>query len=69
MELNVSIAEKAYRLTEQGYRAGTIEYLDLKDAENDLLQARLGVLTEKFNYLNTLLDLEAALNAKLSTEK
>lgn len=68
MELNVTMAEKAYRLTEQGYRAGTIEYLDLKDAENTLIQAQLGVLVEKFNYLSTILDLEVALNTKL-TEK
>jgi outer membrane protein TolC len=65
MELSVSIAEKAYALTEQGYRAGTIEYLDLKDAETSLLQARMGVLAEKFTYLSTVLDLEKILNAKL----
>jgi outer membrane protein TolC len=65
MELSVAIAQKAYRLSEQGYRAGTIEYLDLKDAENSLLQAELGVLMEKYNYLSTLLDLETAVNARL----
>lgn len=65
MGLSVSIAEKAYRLSEQGYRAGTIEYLDLKDAENSLLQAKLGELSEKFNYASTILDLESALNTKL----
>lgn len=65
MELNVAMAQKAYQLTEQGYRAGTIEYLDVKDAENTLVQARLGVLSEKFNYLSALLDLEKALNTKL----
>ena len=65
MELSASIAAKAYALTEQGYRAGTIEYLDLKDAENSLLQAKMGVLAEKFTYLSTVLDLEKILNAKL----
>ncbi len=65
MELSVTIAEKAYRLTEQGYRAGTIEFLDLKDAENSLLQAEIGVLMEKYKYLSTLLDLETAVNAPL----
>lgn len=64
MDLNVAMAEKAYRLTEQGYRAGTIEYLDLKDAENTLIEARLGVLAEKYKYLSALLDLEKALNTK-----
>lgn len=65
MEMNVSIAEKAWKLSEAGYRAGTIEYLDLKDAENSLMQARLGVLAEKFTYLSTSLDLETAVNAAL----
>lgn len=66
MELSVTIAEKAFRLSEQGYRAGTIEYLDLKDAENSLLQARLGVLSEKFTYISNMLDLETALNTKFN---
>lgn len=66
MELSVALAKRAHTLTEQGYRAGTIEYLDLKDAETSLLQAELGVLNEKFNYISTLLDLETALNAKLN---
>lgn len=65
MEMSVSLAQKAYKLTEQGYRAGTIEFLDLKDAENSLMQAQLGVLAEKFTYLSTVLDLEKALNTKL----
>lgn len=69
MEFNVSIAEKAYRLTEQGYKAGTTEYLDLKDAENSLMQARLGVLSEKFTYVTTTLDLETALNMKFNQER
>ncbi|HKL85796.1 MAG TPA: TolC family protein, partial [Treponemataceae bacterium] len=66
MEFNVRIAEKAWRLTEQGYKAGTIEYLDLKDAENTLMQARLGVLSEKYTYISNLLDLETALNIELN---
>lgn len=66
MELSVELAKRAYALSEQGYRAGTIEYLDLKDAETSLLQAELGVLNEKFGYISTLMDLEMALNAKLN---
>lgn len=65
MEMSVNLAQKAYGLTEQGYRAGTIEYLDLKDAENALLSAKLGVLAEKYTYISTALDLEKVLNAKL----
>ncbi len=66
MELNVSIAEKAYRLSEQGYRAGTIEFLDLKDSENTMLQAKLGLIAEKFTYISNLIDLENALSVKLN---
>ncbi len=65
MELNLAMAEKAFDLTEQAYRSGIKEYLDLKDAENTLVEARLGVLSEKFNYLSALLDLEKALNITL----
>ena len=65
MNLNVKIAQKAYSLSEQGYRAGTVEWLDLKDAENTLMQAQLGLLSEEFTYLSTRLDLETAINAKL----
>jgi outer membrane protein TolC len=64
MELNVKTAERAFQLSEQGYRVGSVEYLDLKDAENMLMQARLGVLSERFNYLSTLIDLETALNIR-----
>jgi outer membrane protein TolC len=49
------------RLSEEAYNAGLLEYLDLKDAETSLLQAELGVLSEKFNYSIGLLDLEKAI--------
>ncbi len=61
MKLNEEIARKALRLSEEAYRAGLLEYLDLKDAETSLLQAELGVLSEKFNYSIGLLDLEKAI--------
>jgi len=66
LQHSVELAEKAWRLSEQGYRAGTVEYLDLKDAENSLHQARLGVLVEQFNHTTTLLNLEKAVGAKLT---
>lgn len=61
MKLNEEIARKALRLSEEAYNAGLLEYLDLKDAETSLLQAELGVLSEKFNYSIGLLDLEKAI--------
>lgn len=64
MEMNESIAKKALALAEDSYKAGLLEYLDLRDAETSLQQAQLGVLSEKYNYLTTMLDLEKALNTK-----
>lgn len=64
MEMNESIAKKALELSEAAYNAGLLEYLDLRDAETSLQQAQLGVLSEKYNYLTTMLDLEKALNTK-----
>lgn len=68
LQRSVELAEKAWRLTEQGYRAGTVEYLDLKDAENSLHQAKLGLLVEQFNYTTTLLNLEKAVGGKLTQQ-
>jgi outer membrane protein TolC len=42
-----------------------VELLDVRDAENQLNQAKLGLVNEKFNYLSGLLDLEYTLNTKL----
>jgi outer membrane protein TolC len=39
--------------------------LDVRDAENSLNQAKLGLLSEQFNYLSNVLDLEYAVNSKL----
>lgn len=64
MEMNESIAKKALALAEDSYKAGLLEYLDLRDAETSLQQAQLGVLSEKYNYLTTMLDLEKAINTK-----
>lgn len=68
LQRSIDLAEKAWRLTEQGYRAGTVEYLDLKDAENSLHQAKLGLLMEQFNYTTTLLNLEKAVGGKLTQQ-
>ena len=65
MEYNVELAEKAYNMTYEAYRVGTTELLDVRDAESQLSQAKLGLLNEKYTYLTTLLDLEYAINAKL----
>jgi outer membrane protein TolC len=67
LELSVQVARRAWELTEEGYRKGSIEFLDLKEAENDLNSARQNLLAEKLSLLTTLFDLEYALNS--STDK
>ena len=66
LELNVTVAGRAYELTEEGYRAGTQEFLTLEEAEDDLNSAEQNLLQEKLNFLTTLFDFEYALNSDLS---
>jgi outer membrane protein TolC len=60
LDLNVSLAERSYRLTEEAYRAGATDLLEVQNAELELRKARVEVLKERFNYLSGLLDLEYA---------
>ncbi len=62
---NIQLAQRSYDMTLVAYRNGTVELLDVRDAENQLNQAKLGLVNEKFNYLSGLLDLEYTLNTKL----
>jgi outer membrane protein TolC len=48
------------------YKSGTKELLDVRDAESQMNQAELGLLNEKYTYLSALLDLEYAVNTKLT---
>ena len=66
--MNIKLAQKAYDMTVRAYNSGTQELLDVKDSENSLSQARLGLLNEKLNYISALLDLENAINVKLVTK-
>ena len=63
---SIALAQKSYDMTLASYRNGTSELLDLRDAEDQLNQAKLGLANEKYNYLSGLLDLEYMLNTNLS---
>ncbi|MBQ9539444.1 MAG: TolC family protein [Treponema sp.] len=65
MSRNIDLAQRSYKAMEQAYQAGTVELLDLRDAESQLNQTRLGLLNQKFNYISALLDLEQLLNIEL----
>ena len=63
---NISLAQKSYDMTSIAYRNGTTELLDVREAETQLNQSKLALASEKFNYLAGLLDLEFAINSKLT---
>ena len=60
--LSLSVAERGYELTEQGFRNGTVESLKLEDARNNLVNARQRLLQSELSYFNMILDISAALN-------
>lgn len=60
LALNVSLAERSYKLTEEAYRGGATDLLEVQNAELELRKARVEVLKERFNYQSGLLDLEYA---------
>ena len=60
--LSLSVAERGYQLTEQGFRNGTVPSQALDDARNNLADVRQRLLQRELLYLDTFLDLSAALN-------
>jgi multidrug efflux system outer membrane protein len=60
--LQEEIAGNTYRLTDEGFRNGTVDNLTLEDAQKNLAEARQKVLASELSYQNMMLDLAAALN-------
>jgi outer membrane protein TolC len=63
----VSLAELAYSLTEEAYRAGLQDFQAVQSAALALRQSRLQLLTQQYNYLNDLIDLEYAIGVPFGT--
>ncbi|WP_295800714.1 TolC family protein [uncultured Treponema sp.] len=66
MNRSITLAQRSYDMTVRAYRNGTTELLDVRDAEDQLNTAKLGLANQKFNYISALLDLETTLNTKLT---
>ncbi|MDR1838580.1 MAG: TolC family protein [Treponema sp.] len=66
-EQTVNLAERSYLLTEQAYRAGLQDYFQVQNAEQSLRQARVQMLEQQFNYLNSLIDLEYSTGVPFGT--
>ncbi len=64
-KMNSQLAQRALSLAQEGYKAGTRDLLDVRNAEQDLQKAQVDVLSDEYNYTAGLLDLEYALNATL----
>ena len=63
----VELAELTYNLTEEAYRAGLQDFQTVQSSALALQQARLQLLTQNFNYLNDLIDLEYAVGVPFGT--
>jgi len=63
----VALAERAYRLTEQAFRAGLQDLFQVQNTELELKQAKVSMLEQQFNYLNGLLDLEYSIGVPFGT--
>jgi outer membrane protein TolC len=63
----VNLAERSYKLTEEAYRAGLTELLEVQNAELELRKSRIGVLEQDFNYIQGLIDLEYSMGVPFGT--
>jgi outer membrane protein TolC len=63
----VALAERTYRLTEDAYRAGLQDLLQVQSADLSLRQARVQMLEQQFNYRTGLIDLEYSIGVPFGT--
>lgn len=60
--LGYEAAQRNYQLTEFGFNNGTVEYLVLEDARNNMTSARQRLFQSELAYFTMILDLSSALN-------
>ncbi|MDR3123674.1 MAG: TolC family protein [Treponema sp.] len=63
----VALAERSYRLTEEAYRAGLQDLLQVQSADLSLRQAQVQMLEQQFNYRTGLIDLEYSIGVPFGT--
>jgi outer membrane protein TolC len=63
----IDLAEQSYNLTEEAYKAGLQDFQSVRNAALALDQAKVQLLTQQFNYLNDLIDLEYSLGVPFGT--
>jgi outer membrane protein TolC len=57
-ENNVTLAQKGYRIAQTRYNTGQATLVELNDADNALMQARLNLIQARFDYLSARTDYE-----------
>jgi len=67
MKLNVELAQSTYEMIEEAYGRGAADYQRLRNAGDGLEQANYRLLSEQFNLVSALLDLEKELNIPFGT--
>ncbi len=67
-ERNIEQAKKGYKIAQKSYESGTINIVELNDAELALSQARMNYLTAIHDYLTALVDYEKIVDKNLITE-
>ncbi|GHT90822.1 hypothetical protein FACS1894140_0130 [Spirochaetia bacterium] len=61
-ELNYRIAQRAFELSEQGYRGGLVSQTDLQTANQRMVSASQTVVTAKISYLTAVYNLASSLS-------
>lgn len=67
-KLAADFSREAYEYTVISYNSGGVDVLELQDSETDLRESRVAVLTETYNYISTILDLEYLLGIEIIKE-
>ena len=66
--LAAEFSSEAYDYTFNSYNTGGVDILDLQSSKSDLQEAKVSVLTETYNYISAILDLEYLLGIELIKE-
>ncbi len=66
---DIALAEEAHRLLNRAYNAGTVEFLEVKDAETQLNKTRLSEQSEWYTYICALAELEYILDLPADWQK
>ena len=66
-DLNKELAERSYQMTEESFKKGTAESLEVDEARQEWETAEQNYLTSLYNYRSAVLDLAYLLNTDIET--